>query len=155
MVLPSRKASVILDTNALLLFGQGVDVFSETERLLSAPFAFVIPETVMGEVERLSRKATRDGREAKLALMLVRERERRQRESIVARLLLPRAKEIPLKILPGSGEHHADDAILSIAEDEPAATIVVTLDRELQRRLLAKKVRVLGVRQGRLSFIEQ
>ena len=148
------RTTVVLDTNALLLFGQGVDVFGEVERLVDPPFEFVIPGQVLAEVETLSRKATRDGQMAKLALALVREKERRQQERFVARLLLPRTKEIPLKMVSGSGEHHADDAILLIAEDEPAATVVVTLDRELQRRLLAKKVRVLGVKHGRLSFIE-
>ena len=148
------RTTVVLDTNALLLFGQGVDVFGEVERLVDPPFEFVIPGQVLAEVETLSRKATRDGQMAKLALALVREKERRQQERFVARLLLPRTKEIPLKMVSGSWEHHADDAILLIAEDEPAATVVVTLDRELQRRLLAKNVRVLGVKHGRLSFIE-
>ena len=33
MSLFAKKMNVVLDTNALLLFGQGIDVFTEVERL--------------------------------------------------------------------------------------------------------------------------
>lgn len=141
---------VVLDTNALLLFGDGIDVFAELERLFDVSATLLVPEQVMAEMERQARGATRDARKAKLALSLVREKLRRQADpGLVARLFLPRKKEIPLKIVPGSGIQHADDAILRIAEDERAA--VVTIDEALQRRLLAKGLRVVGVKSGKLA----
>jgi len=154
MTLLTKRVTVLLDTNTLLLFGQGIDVFGETERLIAAPFTINIPETVVQEVERLSKKTTSEGKSAKLAMAIIREKERRQKEGPVTKLLLPKGKEIPLKILPGSGEEHADDAILRIAEEAPERTAVCTLDRGLQRRLLSRRVRVLGVKHGRLAFIE-
>jgi rRNA-processing protein FCF1 len=154
MTLLTKKVTVLLDTNALLLFGQGIDVFGEVERILSSSFTFTVPEPVLKEVEKLSQRATKDGKSAKLALALVREKERRQEEGVAARLLLPRRKEIPLKILAGSGEEHADDAILRIAEEAPERTAVCTLDKGLQRRLLSRRIRVLGVKHGRLAIIE-
>ncbi len=144
---------IILDTNVLFLFGQErIDVFAEIERAVDKVDAFLVPEPVMDELEKLAAKASKDGRAAKLGLALVRERERRSREGPLARFLIGGRKEIPLKTVRGSGEKHADDAILRIAEDDPAA-VVATLDKGLQRRLLKAEVRVLGVRQKQFAFI--
>lgn len=143
------RTSVILDTNALLLFGQGVDVFDAVDRAMREPYELLLPSLVLGELERLAAKATRDGRAAKLGYALVMERLKTAHEPPLARLLF--GKGIPLKTIDCSG-NHADDAILRIAEDDPARTVVVTLDKELQHRLLARKVRVLARRKEGFAF---
>ncbi len=148
----TKKTTIILDTNALLLFGtEHVDVFSEIERVVTEPHEIVIPESVLQELEKLGKKNTKDARAAKLAYSLVHERLKRQREPLIAKLLFPQ-KEIALKTVRGS-QTHADDAILAIAEDDPARTVAVTLDKGLQGRLLAKKVRIVGMKQRRLAFV--
>lgn len=146
----TKRTKVVIDTNALLLFGQEhIDVFSGIDDLIKEPHEVTLPELVIKELEKLSQKNSRDGRAAKLGLALVTERLRRQSEPFLAKLLVP-AKEIPLKTV-SSSQQHADDAILEIAEDDKA--IVVTLDKGLQRRLLDKKLRVIGIKQQRLAFI--
>ncbi len=147
-----KKTTVVLDTNALLLFGtEHVDVFSEIGGAVLEPHEIVIPEPVLKELEKLGQKNSRDAWAAKLAYSLVHEKLKMQREPLIAKLLFPQ-KEIPLKTVPSS-KQHADDAILAIAEDDPAHAVVVTLDRGLQGRLLAKKVRVIGLKQRRLAFV--
>jgi len=145
--------NVILDTNVLLLFGQkGMDVFAEIGRAMQERYEFTVPELVLAELERLGKKASRDGRAAKLAYTLVHERLKMKHEPLVAKLLF--RKEIPLKTVPCS-EHHADDAILRIAEGDAAHTIVATLDKGLQRRLLDKGVRILTVRQQGFKILKR
>jgi len=143
---------IILDTNVLLLFGQeGIDVFSALERAADKVDAFIVPSLVVDELKKLGERATKDGRAAKLGLALVEEKARRSDETFLVKLLAGGWKEIPLKIVPCSAEKHADDAILRIAEDD---TIVATLDRGLQRRLLKADRRVMGMRQKRFQSIE-
>ncbi|MBR9692713.1 hypothetical protein GOV07_02145 [Candidatus Woesearchaeota archaeon] len=133
---------VILDTNVFTLFGQGIDVFIEIDKVIKDKYEFVIPDLVLQELEKLSKKTTKDGRAARLGNMIVQERLARQKEPLVAKLLFP-SKEIPLKTVQCS-EKHADDAIVRIAEDDG---IVATLDKGLQRRLLKNKIRVLSIQQ--------
>ncbi len=127
---------VVLDTNVLLLFGQGIDVFSEIAAAMDEKFSFVVPELVLKELEALAAKKSKDGRAAKLGYAIV--QRKLQKQPLMARLLFGN-KEIPLKTVPCS-ETHADDAILRIAED---GAIVATLDKALQRRLLKKSIGVL------------
>ncbi len=149
MSLLKAKTKVLLDTNALLLFGQGRDVFAEIEALLNEPFEFVVLEPVLAEVEKLAEKASVDGRAAKLALALVKARERQSSENVLSKLVSPSSKKrIPLKIVRGSRDVHADDALFATADGD---AIVATLDKGLQRRL---KCRVLSVSKNRISFIK-
>jgi len=138
---------IVLDTNVFTLFGQGVDVFSEIERAVDGKPVLVVPDCVVSELERLAKRATKDGKAARLGFMILQERLARQREPFLTRLFFP-TKEIALKTLRRS-EKHADDAILAIAEDDPAGTVVATLDKGLQGRLLKAGVRVLTLRQKR------
>ncbi len=144
---------LLLDTNTLLLFGQGIDVFSESASAGEIIDVFLVPDPVIRELETLAMKASADGRAAKLALALVKEKERRSQQRFLTRLLIPTKKEIPLKIIPSSGTMHTDDAIMRIAEDDPVRHVVATLDKGLQRRLLNAKVRVLGVRGKQFRII--
>lgn len=118
---------VILDTNGLMIPVQfGVDIFEELKRL--GLYEFFVPEAVLKELEMLVKRAKgSDKRAAKVAL------------SMAGRCVL----------LDGTGP--ADDVILRLAEDTGAA--VLTNDIELKRRLKAKGISVLSLRQkNRLDF---
>lgn len=138
---------VLLDTNALLLFGQGIDLFAEIERALDEKFEYLIPGQVFAELEMFAKRKSKAGIAAKLAWTLVQEKLRRMQEPFYLKLL--GRKEIPLKTIHVSGIKHADDAIIKIAEDDPTI-VVATLDKALKDRLLKKKVRVLTL--GKKGF---
>ncbi len=121
------RRKVILDTNALLLFAQGIDLFSELAAFLQEPYTLLLPDCVEEELRTLAAGSGKKARAAKLALVL--------------------AQQQALKKVHCSGEY-ADDAIVAIAEDD-----VVTLDKGLQRRLLDKGVRVLTIRQRRIREV--
>jgi rRNA-processing protein FCF1 len=139
---------VILDTNALLLFGQGIDLFAEIEEALDEQFEYRIPEQVMKELETFAKRKSKEGVAAKLAWTLVQEKIRRNQEPFYVKML--GRKEIPLKTVSVSGKKHADDAIVKIAEDDPQHTIVATLDKRLRDRLLKTKARTLTL--GKKGF---
>ncbi|RME31669.1 hypothetical protein D6789_02035 [Candidatus Woesearchaeota archaeon] len=131
------KKRVIVDTNALLLFAQGTDLFSAIAEYMQEPYSLIIIDSVEAELHRLAQGGGADARAAKLALVLVEQ--------------MRLAKTQPLKKIRGSGEY-ADDAIVAIAEDDKES-LVVTLDKGLQRRLLAQGVRVLTIRQKRIQEV--
>lgn len=142
---------VLLDTNILMLFDQGIDPFAAIERALDERFSFLLLEEVMEELVKLSKKKSKDGRAAKLGLSIVNGRLRSQQSTFLERLLLP-SKEIPLKKARTSGKVHTDDAIVAIAEDDPKI-VVATLDKGLQGRLLKRNIRVLSLRQKEFRFM--
>jgi|GEM_PF-284267 len=147
-----QRTKVVLDTNALLLFGQEhLDIFSEVSKTMTEPYELLVPQQVHDELTKLAQKKSRDGMAAKLGLALLNEKLKRQQEPFFSRLLFP-TKEIPLKTV-SSSQHHADDAIVAIAEDDPAHVIVVTLDKGLQGRLLSRTARILTMRNHQLKFI--
>lgn len=112
---------VILDTNALMLPSQGVDVFSEVERLMHAPFKFSIVEHTKVELENIVKNQKgKDKAAAKLALQL-----------------LDRCEVIEE---PG----YVDNAIITRTNKN---TVVVTQDRNLQKRVKEKEGKVIKVRQ--------
>lgn len=122
---------VYVDTNALMLFGQGVDLFTLLDDAMEEPYEIVVIKPVLDELHRLALGASKDARAAKLGVVIVAERQKTQ----------------ALKIDRGS-DGYADEALLATAEG-----VVCTLDKELQRRLLDAGRRVLGVRQGQLRFV--
>lgn len=128
---------IILDTNALMLFGEGFDLFSAIEEAIKEPCELIIPQQVHKELLKLASKNSKEGLAAKLALSITKERLDGRR--LLNRLLFPQ-KGAPLKIV--SGPHkHADDAIVMIAEGDD---IVCTLDKALQRRLKVRLLRKKG-----------
>jgi rRNA-processing protein FCF1 len=148
------KTRVLLDTNALLLFGQEhLDLFSGIADVMKEPYELVVLDHVLAELTALTKKKTRDGQAARLGLVLVRQKENETKAGILDALLVAK-KRIPLKIIPGSKEKHADDAIVAIAEDDKERSVVCTLDKGLQRRLLKKGIRVLGVRQRQIAYMQ-
>ncbi len=142
-----KRTRVILDTNALMRYGEHVDVLRELSLLVTEPHEFLIPEAVLEELGRLARGKGRAARAARLGLVIIRQ-ELASRKGLLGRLFNP--KQIPLKTVSCSGEH-ADDAILKIAEED---AIVCTLDKGLQERLLQREVRVISARGKRFCFVE-
>lgn len=112
---------VILDTNALLLPGLGVDVFTEVERLMHAPFEFAVMQKTKEELENIIKQQKgKDKLAAKIALQL-----------------LTRCKVLKT---PG----HVDDAIIARTNEN---TTVVTQDKALQQRVKAKGGKIILLRQ--------
>jgi len=119
---------VVLDTNALMMPVEcGVRVFEELDRLLDDP-DLVTPEAVVAELEKLAAGA---GEEATAAS--------------VGRDLAERCRVVE------TTEQYADDAVVELAAGGADADArfdgyVVTNDRPLRERLLARGVRVIGLR---------
>ncbi|WP_435063372.1 PIN domain-containing protein [Halobaculum sp. EA56] len=115
--------TVVLDTNALMMPVEcDVRVFEEIDRLVDAP-DLVTPEAVVAELEKLAAGA---GEEATAAS--------------VGRDLAERCRVV------GTTEQYADDAVVELASPEAFDGYVVTNDRPLRERLLARGVRVIGLR---------
>ncbi|WP_284014630.1 PIN domain-containing protein [Halobaculum litoreum] len=100
----------------------GVRVFDELDRLVDDP-DLVTPEAVVAELEKL---ATGAGEEATAAS--------------VGRDLAERCRVV------ATTEEYADDAVVELASGESFDGYVATNDRPLRERLLARGVRVIGLR---------
>ncbi|MGB3908298.1 MAG: DNA-binding protein [Methanomethylovorans sp.] len=112
---------VIIDTNALMIPVQfNVDIFSELHRL--GFDHFIVPQAVLNELDRLV--TTARGQDLIAAK--------------VGRSLANRCELVPI-------EGHADDIIVSLADDADAA--VLTNDIRLKKRLLEIGIRVISLRQ--------
>ena len=116
--------TVVLDTNALMMPVEcDVRVFEELDRLVSEADP-VVPAAVVAELETL---ATGAGEEATAAS--------------VGRDLAERCRTVE------TAESYADDAVVELASPEAGLDgYVVTNDRPLRERLLARGVRVIGLR---------
>ncbi|QZP36521.1 PIN domain-containing protein [Halobaculum magnesiiphilum] len=123
---------VVLDTNALMMPVEcGVRVFEELDRLVDDP-ELVTPEAVVAELETLAAGA---GEEATAAS--------------VGRDLAERCRVIE------TAQQYADDAVVELASGEDFDGYVVTNDRPLRERLLARGVRVIGLRGANTLAITQ
>ncbi|UIP01201.1 twitching motility protein PilT [Halobaculum sp. CBA1158] len=124
---------VVLDTNALMMPVEcDVRVFEELDRLLDDP-ELVTPEAVVAELEKLA--ADGSGAEATAAS--------------VGHDLVERCRVV------ATTESYADDAVVELASGGADSGTdaggefdgyVVTNDRPLRERLLARGVRVIGLR---------
>ena len=112
---------IIIDTNGFMIpFQFGVDIFDELKRL--GFNEFFVPEVVVNEIERLTKRGKGSDRTA----------------AKVARLMMDRCERIV-----GTGP--ADDVILRLAQD--MGTAVLTNDAELKRRLAEVGVQIVSLRQ--------
>jgi len=135
-----KKTLVILDTNFLLLPGsQGIDVFSEITFLVDELIELAIVESTNWELQNiidgLAKGKTKgsDKFNAKLGLIL--------------------AKQKDLKVLKSSQiTTFADDAIVEFVKE---GVFVATLDKGLQKRVIAKGGKVVFVKQGKKLVIRQ
>lgn len=126
----SSKTLVILDTNCLMLPGQlGVDVFTEIPKFLDEPHMLCSYQTVLDELEKLTKGKSKDAFNAKLGFIM--------------------AKQKALKMLKGSSELHVDDFIV---KNTSKKMIVVTQDKGLIERLKKNGVRCLRYQQRKFVF---
>jgi len=116
---------VLLDSNILMLAGKlRLDPFAGVEELLQRHVEFGMIPQVIEELERISRKPTKEGKLAALALEL--------------------AKRCVVWDQSDS-EGPADDAIVRAAIELGAA--VCTADSELRRRLRGRGLPVIYIRE--------
>ncbi|WP_457619730.1 hypothetical protein [Methanopyrus sp.] len=125
---------VVLDANFLMIPHQeGVDVFSELDRLLGS-YRPIVPRQVLEELERVERAATgRDRIAARVALSLV------------------DAKGIEVVDVEGKD---GDEAILNLARRWDRV-YVATRDKELKKHLWELGVPVITLRQRTHLVIER
>jgi rRNA-processing protein FCF1 len=118
---------VVLDTNFLTVPAQfGVDIFSETERVLERNIDFVVLESVVDELERNRARASKtESRMFKIALDLVK-----------------RCRVIKLEEM--NHDTPVDDMILKYALTSNG--VIATNDRELKERALSQRTPVLFLR---------
>jgi rRNA-processing protein FCF1 len=109
---------VVADTNALLMpFQRDLNIDAELKRLLGN-HEMIIPEPIIGELERLAKTRS----EARAALALARTR----------------------NIFPTVTS--GDDAVLELAEKESA--FILTNDKEVIQRATAAGLKVIRLREG-------
>ena len=145
--------TVILDTNALMMPVEcDVRLFDELDRL-GFDGDYVIPAAVLAELERL---ADGGGREA-VAASVGRDLAERCR---VVETAASFADDAVVELAVGAGGDGADESATDEADDDAAVDhggsgdgtgiegerVVVTNDRPLRDRLLARGVRVIGIR---------
>jgi rRNA-processing protein FCF1 len=136
------KKKIIFDTNVLLLPGsEGVDIFSGVEELVNESVELCVMKGTLEELENIIEKKTSLGKDKKV----------KGKDSFNAKLGFIMCHQKKLRQL-GHQEGHVDDSIVLIIKE---GDYVVTLDRVLQRRVLAKKGKVIGLRQKRLVLIEK
>lgn len=118
---------MILDTNFLTIPAQfGVDVFSETERLLKKRVEFVILDSIMAEIKSNLEKAGRvESRQFKVALDLT------ERCRVV-------------EVDPQYKEFEVDDQLLEYAV--AVNGVLATNDRKLRNKAIKRGVPVLLLR---------
>jgi hypothetical protein len=123
--------TVVLDTSALMMPVEcDVRVFEELDRLLGE-YDPVVPRAVRAELDSLSAGA---GAEATAAR--------------VGADLADRCRGVE------AAASYADDAVVELAAGTPGS-VAVTNDRPLRDRLLARGVRVIGLRgQNKLAITE-
>jgi rRNA-processing protein FCF1 len=112
---------IIIDTNGFMIpFQFGVDIFDELKRL--GLNEFFVPEVVVNEIERLTKRGKGSDRTA----------------AMVARHMMNKCERI-------AGKGYADDVIIRLAKEMGAA--VLTNDIELKLRLEEAGVQTVSLRQ--------
>ncbi|MBR9698923.1 nucleotide-binding protein [Candidatus Woesearchaeota archaeon] len=114
---------IIIDTNFLLIpITQGVDIFSEFDRIMDEPFQlFVVDKTIEELNTIIQDQSGKDKQAAAFALQIIEQR--------------------PLNIIK-TGKGHADGEILALKE-----YIVATQDKELKEKLRQQGRKVIFLRQ--------
>ena len=127
-----KKASVIFDTNILLLPGsRGFDVFTAIETLMQEPFQLCVIDQSYREL-----KAIADGKTKK----------NKGKDKFNAKLGIILAKQKGLKSISSSRKPSlVDDQLVALAKP---GVYIVTLDKTLQKRVLKKGAKVITMGQG-------
>jgi len=120
---------VLLDTNMLMIPGQfGIDIFEEIDKLINENYELVTLSSVISELRKISKKKSKDGRAAKVALELV--------------------KHKNIAVI-SSKNKNVDEEIIKIVDKN---TIVATNDIELERILKNKGIKTIYLRSKK--FLE-
>lgn len=124
----NKKIYVIMDTNMLLMHLVKYDIFEEISELLGYKPIFICPESVMKEIETISREKSEAGA---LALKV--------KEAIKDKCNIA-----------GSNYDSADTDIISLAVglSENGVVIVATNDRELRKRLKKANIKSIYYRES-------
>ena len=105
-----------------------INIIEEIGRIVEEPFEILVPSGVIGELERIAARKTKDAAAARVALKLV--------------------KESNMRVVESTGD--VDEWLLEKAEK---GDIVCTNDIELIKKLRKKKVRRIQVRgRSHLDF---
>lgn len=131
-----KKKKVILDTNILLLPGQsGIDVFTEVDKAINDSYELCVIENTFEELKKII-----EGNPNKKA------------DKFNAKLGLIMAKGKDLKVLPNLfNKASVDDSIIHYSDKD---TFVVTLDKELQRKVEAKGAKLLLLHQQKYFVVK-
>ncbi|MEA3513926.1 MAG: nucleotide-binding protein [Nanoarchaeota archaeon] len=127
---------IILDTNFLLIPAQfKVDIYSEIEKLADFRYELNILDKSIDELNKIAQEQKgKVKRDVKLVLSMVEQKIRQGKISIID--------------TPGD-DRLVDDIIVSLEKD-----IVATQDIGLQKRLKAKKVKIISMRQKKYLFFK-
>jgi len=130
---PSRTLRVVLDTNFLMLpLRFGVDLRSEIGRVLLASFTLATTPAVVDELKRLRTQV----------------RPAEVKDVDFALALTERIDKVDDTLREGE---EVDDQLLRIGGD---GYIVATTDAELRKRLRARSIPVIFLRQSRYLAVE-
>ncbi|MBU5689503.1 MAG: hypothetical protein QXJ06_05165 [Candidatus Aenigmatarchaeota archaeon] len=115
---------IILDTNALInVIKQKIDLVQKIDNLLQKPFELYTFDSVINELEKLSKKKSKSSAFASIALKSI--------------------SEYDIKIIKGNYKN-ADKDIINFADTN---WIVFTNDRKLKSILEKKGIRVIFIRE--------
>ena len=125
--------SVVLDSNMLVYVAQKrIDLFAEIERLLLGRVRFIILRQVVDELQRLTSNQSKTGREASLALKIIR-------------------KHKVTEVSTQKGET-TDSLILRFASD--TGSIVATGDSQLRRLARNANIPLIYLKGGTRLALE-
>ncbi len=129
----SNRLRVLLDTSALLLIYDGIDIFNAIEDLLERKPEFMTLDSVINELNKLSSKSG-------------------SKRGLAARFILNKGLLNKVDVIE-SGQPNLlpDEAIINYVKKDPEV-IVVTLDKELRKKLKAVGVKTLTWWLGRRKF---
>tara|TARA_Y100000310_G_scaffold54552_1_gene49972 strand:- start:685 stop:1071 length:387 start_codon:yes stop_codon:yes gene_type:complete len=116
---------IIIDTNFLLLPSEfKVDIFTEIEKLVPSDHKLYVIDGTIAELHKIidGKNKSKDKLNAKIGLQLVEQK----------------------KIAKIESKGHVDDVIVDVADKD---TIVATSDKELRKRLRAKKIKLISLRK--------
>ncbi|MET1160730.1 MAG: PIN domain-containing protein, partial [Thermoprotei archaeon] len=120
-----KKITIVMDTNMLMLIGEGINVFEQIEEKLAIKPDYVVLKHILKELEKLSRSNSPIiRRRAKLAIQVAREK---------------------CRVVDFDDNLDTDTAIIEYALKTGAA--VATNDRELRRKLREKGIPEIYLRE--------
>lgn len=120
---------VVVDTNFLMLpYTEGIDIFSELERLIVRKNVLIVPREVTTELERI-----------------IDNRESRGRDKTAARIALQLIEKKNMVFIDEKGS--VDDQIIAYSKKN-SDTVVCTNDKELRKKLGKLNVEIIGMRGG-------